>query len=93
MVFPEWLELFRVAGTLLIWVMFPLQIFTLYRSHHQHRRWEEGEASRMARWQRDMQDAEKMREEAAHLRALTEVQLAMARRQVLLTDPAREEVE
>lgn len=91
LVIPDWLEPFRLVGTLLLWVIVPLQLWELHRTHRQHRRWEEAEVSRTARWQRDMEDAEKMREEASHLRAQAEVSLAMARRQVIA--PRREEAE
>ena len=93
LVIPDWLEPIRLIGTLLLWVIVPLQLWELHRSHRQHRRWEEAEISRTARWQKDMEDAEKMREEAEHLRQQAEVSLALARRQALNTAPRREEAE
>lgn len=81
MLIPDWLEPIRILGTLLIWLMFPLQLWSIWRSNKQFHRWEEDETRRLARWQQDMEDAGKLREEAYNLRAQAEVALAMARRQ------------
>jgi hypothetical protein len=81
-IIPDWLEPFRLIGTMLIWVILPLQVWSTHRNHRQFRRWEEAEVARRAQWQRDIECAAKMREEAYHLRAQAEVALAQARRQI-----------
>jgi F0F1-type ATP synthase membrane subunit b/b' len=91
-VIPDWLEPFRLVGTLLLWVIVPLQLYALHHGRRLHQRWEEAERARTARWQKDMEDAEKLRDEATHLRHQAEISLAMARRQVL-SAPRREEAE
>lgn len=79
---PDWV---RVIAVFLIWMIAPLQIWMIWRSHHQHRTWMLGEEARAARWKRDMEAAAKLHEEAGHLRAQAEVALAQARQQVLRT--------
>jgi hypothetical protein len=81
---PEWMIPVRIAATFMIWGILPLQIFSIVWSWLQHRQWRAGEALRMERWQRDMDDAAKFREEAYHLRAQAEVALAQARRQMMI---------
>jgi biopolymer transport protein ExbB/TolQ len=103
MVIPDWLawlEPFRLVGTLLLWVILPLQLWAIHRQVRQHQQWQESEAGRMERWRTDMDNAAKLRDnaakltdEAAHLRAQAEVALAQARLQVLSAAPRREEVE
>lgn len=78
-----WFEVFRLIALGMIWMMFPLQVWSVCRGLRQFRRWEADEERRTARWQRDMDEAGKMREEAFHLRAQAEVALAQARRQHL----------
>lgn len=77
---PDWV---RVIAVFLIWLMAPLQIWMIWRSHHQHKTWMLDEEARKARWLRDMEAAAKLHEEAGHLRAQAEVALAQARQQVL----------
>lgn len=77
---PDWV---RVVAVFLIWLMAPLQVWMIWRSHRQHKTWCEGEDARAARWKRDMEAASKLHEEAGHLRAQAEVALAQARQQVL----------
>ena len=79
--FPEWLELVRLAGTFLIWAIFPLQLWSIHRQYLQHQRWDVGERARMERWAQDMDAAGRLREEAHQLRIQAEVALAMARQQ------------
>lgn len=81
---PDWI---RVIAVCLIWLIFPLQLWTLYRASRLHKVWHEGEAARTARWRRDMEAAEKLHEEAGHLRAQAEVALAQARQQTLRDRP------
>lgn len=87
---PEWTEPLRIVAVFLIWLMFPLQLWSAHRSYRQHkewlrqhRDWVEAEHARMVRWKTDMDAASKMREEAYHLRAQAEVALAQARQQSL----------
>lgn len=79
-ILPDWV---RVIAVVLIWLMFPLQLWTLHRSHRQHKQWQEGEDARRERWKRDMEAAAQLHEEASHLRAQAEVALAQARQQIL----------
>jgi hypothetical protein len=81
--FPEWLEWFRVCAAVLIWIMFPLQLWATRNTLRQFRQWEQAEVERRARWAQDMAAAAQMREEAYHLRAQAEVALAQARRPLL----------
>lgn len=81
--YPDWLEWlvpFRVLALVLIYAMFFIQLYAIRRTHQQFRAWEEGEAERRQRWERDMKEIARMREEAYHLRAQAEVALAQARR-------------
>lgn len=78
---PEWFDTFRLIALAMIWIGFPLQVWSIWRSNRLFKRWEENETRRLARWQQDMEDAGKLREEAYNLRAQAEVSLAMARRQ------------
>jgi hypothetical protein len=83
--YPEWLEWlvpFRIVAICLIYAMFFIQLYAIKRTHSQFKAWEEGEAERRARWERDMKEVARMREEAYHLRAQAEVALAQARRHI-----------
>jgi hypothetical protein len=77
---PDWV---RVVAVMLIWVIFPLQLWTIHRFQRLYRQWQAGEEARLARWKRDMEAAAKLHEEASHLRAQAEVALAQARQQHL----------
>lgn len=68
---------------MLIWLMFPLIVWSVHRTYRLHQRWQEGEDERRERWKKDLEAASKMREEAYHLREQAEVALAQARRQSL----------
>ena len=83
---PEWMDPLRVAAVFFIWMIFPLQIWSIWWTWRQHCLWRRGEEARLARWQRDMDAATKFREEAFHLRAQAEVALAQARR-TMMTRP------
>jgi hypothetical protein len=76
---PDWV---RVVAVCMIWLIFPLQLWTLHRFHRLHKQWRDGEEARLARWKRDMEAAAKLHEEASHLRAQAEVALAQARMQL-----------
>jgi hypothetical protein len=78
-VIPDWLEPFRLIGTLLVWLIFPAQLWSIYFNRKQYQQWAEDEAARRERWTKDMQAITAMREEAYHLRAQAEVALAQAR--------------
>jgi F0F1-type ATP synthase membrane subunit b/b' len=80
-VIPDWLEPYRLLGTLLIWLILPLQLYSIYRNRTLYRQWETDEAARRDRWKEDMTAVNRLREEAYHLRAQAEVALAQARRQ------------
>lgn len=77
-----WFEIFRIIALCMIWMMFPLQVWSVWRSMRQFKRWAADEERRLERWRRDMDDAGRMREEAFHLRAQAEVALAQARQQI-----------
>jgi hypothetical protein len=79
-VLPDWV---RVVAVVLIWLMFPLMLWSVHRTYRLHQRFQEGEEARRERWQQDLAAACKMREEAYHLRAQAEVALAQARQQML----------
>lgn len=83
---PTWLETFRIIGTFLIWIILPCQLYMLWRSIKQFRKWEADETARTERWVKDMDTAQKMREEACHLRVQAEVALAQARRHLPASD-------
>lgn len=72
---PDWLETFRIIGTILVWVILPVQIWSTWRTWKQFRRWEVNEQRRMEGWQRDLADAARLKAEAATLRAQAEAQL------------------
>lgn len=74
---PDWI---RIAAVAMIWLMFPLQLWTIWKNHRLHQHWQEGEEARLARWRRDMEAAAKLHEEAGHLRIQAEIALAQARR-------------
>lgn len=76
----DWIEPFRGFAALLIWIMFPIFLYSVYRTHRQFQQWAEDEAARRERWAEDMKAITAMREEAYHLRAQAEVALAQARR-------------
>lgn len=78
----EWLVPFRLVAVLLIYCMFFIQLWAVHRTRKQFQQWEAGEAERRARWESDMKEAARMREEAYHLRAQAEVALAQARRHI-----------
>jgi hypothetical protein len=77
---PDWV---RIVAIFLIWLMFPLQLWSLHRMHRLHKQWHEGEEARRERWRRDMEAAAKLHEEAGHLRIQAEIALAQARKQML----------
>lgn len=81
---PDWIRIVAVA---MIWLMFPLQLWTIWRNQSLHRRWLEGEEARLARWRRDMEAAAKLHEEAGHLRVQAEIALAQARRHLPTQGP------
>lgn len=76
---PDWV---RIVAVGLIWLMFPLQLWTIHRFQRLSRQWQAGEEARTARWKRDMEAAAKLHEEAGHLRIQAEVALAQARMQI-----------
>jgi hypothetical protein len=78
---PDWLEPIRLIGTFLIWVILPVQLWSLHRGHLQYQKWQESEEAHMARWKSDMETAVRLLEECSHMRAQAEVALAQARRQ------------
>ena len=84
---PDWLEAFRLLGTFLIWAIFPLQLFSIWKGQHQLQRWQAAEDARVTRWSSDMAAAMKLLEECSHLRAQAEVSLAMARQQAIKAAP------
>lgn len=83
----EWLVPFRLVAVALIYTMFFLQLWAIRRTHQQFQAWEATEADRRQRWEKDMKEAARMREEAYHLRAQAEVALAQARRHITASHP------
>jgi hypothetical protein len=98
----EWSTPFRQLGVYMIWFMFPVQLWSVWRAQRQNQQWWAEDAARRERWKEDMlivgqmrdeahqlrTQAQQMKEEAGHLRIQTEIALAQARRHLPLSGAA-----